>query len=71
MSKCRPSGTGPFSNLEQFGVTLLDVNDISTSAKASETPVRNILISIPYEALRDNKEVQIAFQDLIYISTTE
>ena len=70
MSKCKPGATEKFLALEQFGVSLTDVTEVGVSAKA-EPPERTVVISIPYVALRDSKEVQLAFQDLVRISTTE
>lgn len=56
-------------NLEQYGVTLEDVTRIHKGNAGDQTS-RNVVITIPYEALRDEKAVQLAFQDLVVISTT-
>lgn len=66
MSKCRPQPTPKLQQLEQFGIELTDMS----VTKGSRT-ARNVVITIPYEALRDEKDVQIAFQDLVTISSTE
>ena len=63
------SVTATMMNLEQYGVTLQDVTGIRKSNSGDQT-FRDVLITIPYEALRDEKAVQLAFQDLVVISTT-
>lgn len=70
MSKCRPKSTDQLLQLESLGVTLRDVTEITRDKAMQETVDRRVVISIPYEALRDSSEVQIAFQDLVTISTT-
>lgn len=69
MSKCRPGATAKLQSLEQFGVTL---SDVSTTVKTAsgDKDLRQVIITIPYEALRDEKDVQLAFQDLVVISST-
>lgn len=83
MSKCKPTKTFTMDELERFGVIMTDstnikrvfgikrILDIGKIFGKSDKKQRTITISIPYEVLRDNKEVQVAFQDLVYISTTE
>ena len=74
MSKCRPSAGDRIGTLAKYGVTLSDVTQTAKSVdidRDQEVPERRVIISIPYESLRDEKEVQIAFQDFVYISTTE
>lgn len=66
MSKCKPTPKPSLEALEVVGVTMTD----TTTVQKGKTN-RFVTIQIPYEALRDNKEVQIAFQDLVYIRTTE
>lgn len=66
MSKCKPTRGTAFAALEKFGVEMSD-NTVTTRGVTSRT----VTISIPYEALRDVKEIQIAFQDLVYIHTEE
>ena len=66
MSKCKPTPRELLKELEKVGVTMTDTTTIQ-----NEVTNRFVTIKIPYEALRDNKEVQIAFQDLVYIRTTE
>ncbi|MGK0393944.1 MAG: hypothetical protein ACJA0B_002127 [Alcanivorax borkumensis] len=72
MSKCKPSKTPKMEALESAGVILEDITTINKDSqlKAEDAQTRNVVITIPYEALRDNKDVQIALQDLVYISTT-
>ena len=68
MSKCRPTrGTGALS-VEKAGVTVRDVRERDT---ATNEESRFVEIRIPYESLRDNKDVQILFQDIVYIATEE
>lgn len=71
MSKCRPGATDKLLSLESAGVSLTDETSVEKNTRAESTTKRNVVISIPYEALRDNKEVQLAFQDLVVISTKE
>lgn len=71
MSKCRPKATDRMFSLASHGVVLRDVTEITRDRAMVESAVRNVIISIPYNSLRDNKEVQIAFQDLLTISTSE
>jgi len=58
MSKCKPGIGIALANLESKGVVFKDANVEGT---------RVLSINIPYEALRDDKDVQAAFQDLLYI----
>ena len=69
MSKCRPRPTQKLLALEKAGVVLMDISRHTRGNVATEEPKRTIEISIPYESLRDNKDVQIAFQDLVIITT--
>lgn len=66
MSKCTPTPTTGLQALECAGVKMID-----TTTKSRGETNHFVTIQIPYEALRDNKEVQIAFQDLVYIATSE
>ena len=70
MSKCRPTPTKDLLALEKSGVVLTDVSTIAKDSTKSDKTQRNVVITIPYEALRDDKDVQIAFQNLVSISTT-
>lgn len=70
MSKCKAFGTAKFFALETHGVTLADVTKVTRNRAGGETSRRDVVISIPYEALRDIADVQLAFQDLVTISTT-
>lgn len=65
MSKCRPNPTATLLGLEPLGVQMSDVTEV-----VAERVARKVVISIPYESLRDEKAVQLAFQDLVTISTT-
>jgi hypothetical protein len=57
--------------LEQYGVLMRDISESYQDAKrGGDVTDRRVVISIPYESLRDNKDVQVAFQDLVTISTT-
>ncbi len=68
MSKCRPTrGTGALT-VESVGVTVRDIRERDTATNEER---RIVQIQIPYESLRDNKEVQILFQDIVYIATEE
>lgn len=69
MSKCRPTPTPTLLALESAGVSLSDVTSIKKDSTRAEKTERSIVITIPYDALRDEKAVQIAFQDLVTIST--
>jgi hypothetical protein len=71
MSKCRPKATEKMASLESYGVKMLDVSETARDRYMNETMTRNVVISIPYGALRENKQVQLAFQDLVTISTDE
>ncbi len=62
MSKCKPKKLAKLADLESRGVTMLDEEIEGT---------RRIVISVPYEALRDDVDVQIAFQDLVAIEVSE
>lgn len=70
MSKCRPKPTPTLLALESAGVSLTDITSTKKDSTRSDATQRNVVISIPYESLRDDKNVQIAFQDLVTISTT-
>lgn len=70
MSKCRPKPTKELLALEKSGVRLSDVTTVAKDSTLRDDTHRNVVISIPYEALRDDKDVQIAFQNLVTISTT-
>ncbi len=71
MSKCRPKPTQTMLALEQYGVLMRDISESYQDAKrGGDVTDRRVVISIPYESLRDNKDVQVAFQDLVTISTT-
>lgn len=71
MSKCRPKPTATLLALENAGVSLTDITSIKKDSTRSDKTNRDVVITIPYEALRDDKDVQLAFQDLVTISTTE
>ncbi len=70
MSKCKPTPTPELGKLEPYGVELTDSTVIKKSLNKSDRESRVVTITIPYDELRDNKEVQLAFQDLLFISTT-
>lgn len=69
MSKCKPCGTTTLMNLEKHGVTLSDVTQTHMRSGGEET-LRHVTITIPYDALREQEDVQRAFQDLVLISST-
>lgn len=69
MSKCKPTPRQEILSLEKYGVKLEDVSSISRDKDGVATSHRNVVITIPYESLRDVKEVQILFQDIVTIST--
>lgn len=70
MSKCRPKATDRMLALETSGVTLRDITEVVRDRAMQESIKRDVVITIPYQALRDNADVQVAFQDLVTISTT-
>jgi hypothetical protein len=66
MSKCKPDPTAELANLEQYGVTF---KDVTTQQHGLHGAAREVVLSIPYEALLNNPDVQRAFQHLIRVST--
>ncbi len=68
MSKCRPKPSEQLLALEEVGVTVEDVTLVKKGLAGDELK-RQVIITIPYEALRDDKNVQLCFQNLITIST--
>jgi hypothetical protein len=68
MSKCRPTTTSNTLSIESAGVVVRDIRERDTATNEER---RFVEIRIPYESLRDNKEVQILFQDIVYIATEE
>jgi hypothetical protein len=66
MSKCKPTPKDELKALEAVGVTMTDTTETRKGVTS-----RFVTIKIPYEALRDNKDVQIAFQDIVFISTED
>jgi len=66
MSKCRPWGG---HTILSIGDTKIAIIDATETAGGQST--RYVYVRIPYEELRDNKEVIKAFQGIVEISTTE
>ena len=66
MSKCKPDPKTTLLSLRDVGVVVQDVRTITSKEES-----REVVIRIPYEQLRDNEDVQIAFQNLIGISTED
>jgi len=69
MSKCKPTKTDILISLEKYGVSMTDQLVIRKDSAEYGRESRDVVITIPYDALRDQKDVQIAFQDLVTIST--
>ena len=62
MSKCKPTQGIKLQELSDKGVSMHDEVIEGT---------RFVSIKVPYESLRDDKQVQIAFQDLVSIAVLE
>ena len=73
MSKCRPGvGTAGKILLEK-GVILEEALHKTRRGKIvmQEDEVRYVVLKIPYELLKNDKETQIAFNDIIHITNIE
>ena len=66
MSKCKPTTGASLRELKESQVALIDATEII----AGEIQ-RFVYIRIPYEELRDNKEVIKAFQGIVEIASIE
>lgn len=71
MSKCRPTMGNGGKKLLDKGVTLEEIYVKTPNGKIAKKgeEERYVVIKIPYESLKNEPEVQIAFQDLVFIST--
>ena len=71
MSKCRPTvGTGAQKLLDK-GVSIEEIYVKTPNGKIAPRgeEERFVVIKISYESLKNEPEVQIAFQDLVFIAT--
>lgn len=71
MSKCRPTTGSGLVKLLDKGVTLEEIYVKTPNKMVAErgSEERFVVIKIPYESLKNDPDVQITFQDLVYIAT--
>lgn len=73
MSKCRPGIGGKGAILLEKGVILEEAIHKTKRGKilSQQEEVRYVVLKIPYELLKSDKETQVAFNDIIHITNIE
>lgn len=67
MSKCKPGAGSGARALKNSKLTIIDSTEKALDGKS----MRYVYVRVPYEELRDNKEVIKLLQDIVVITSVE